>query len=430
MINFFFQCWMIVKSFQSILRNIKKFTKKSQNAKMRNDDIDFYARFFKIEFLTAFYLNYKNIAEFRKFKFSSIVLEWYLYYAESCIVKNSKIAFELLRNLFDIETVFSEITDELRIRYSISDVSEKKSNNKTITNQDYRYADLLYDLTQDIEHFSDWSTDFQRHFEFSYQFEKFMKKIIFSIKISSVNIIKLKYSILDLFAEYNEQFLKKYSRMNALIKSLQCQLTSKKWKQIFVNVKKSSFQFRMINSDHIFKWMKFTIMKKKFNIYTMFTSAKRTRKNYFFILNLNVFIRTNAILREHQRFLKYDERRLFSKNVISDRDSTDYHLKKMWKNAFWRQFHFQNLSMNFVIIQIANVFKSIQKKLIYDINNSKNVVFWFEILTFFAIEKNQKFKFIYILHVVKKKILITSISNFFWTFEMKLIFSQTKMLFS
>jgi hypothetical protein len=76
---------------------IKKTRKisKTKDKKMINDS-NFHVKFFWNEFKTVAYLEYIIVKDFRKLRFHSSSLFWYLTLIEHCKVKNFKISFNIL----------------------------------------------------------------------------------------------------------------------------------------------------------------------------------------------------------------------------------------------------------------------------------------------------------------------------------------------
>jgi hypothetical protein len=78
-------------------------------------------------------------------------------------------------------------------------------------------------------------------------------KTFVTIKISTVSSI-VKWSILRSLIE--EERLKKYNKINAILKNLQCALTFTKWQKTFVK-NKDLFASIIISANFISIWMKF-----------------------------------------------------------------------------------------------------------------------------------------------------------------------------
>jgi hypothetical protein len=125
------------------------------DTKLQHEDSGSYAKFFKNETKTAAYLGFVDLAEFRKFRFCTPVLEAYLVFHENCQNRTPKSAIQLLRDIGHIDGEFGTSLDTLLQKYPIIDETKDRGNRKQNTkNRDNIYAGIIYHLTHKLEAFA------------------------------------------------------------------------------------------------------------------------------------------------------------------------------------------------------------------------------------------------------------------------------------
>jgi hypothetical protein len=133
-----------------------------------------------------------------------------------------------LKNLSDLSSAFLKFIKDLLNYYFIVESKTKDNRKNNIQNRDYIYVDILYNLANFIDQARAFYVfDSAVHKNISNRFEKAFDKII-DFKISAFDSSKIQFSILDSRFEFEKHVLKRYSRVNAVIKSLQIVLTSTK----------------------------------------------------------------------------------------------------------------------------------------------------------------------------------------------------------
>lgn len=205
----------------------------------------------KNESKTAVYLKYNDLNKFRKFKFCSIVFEWYIQFHVNCQSFNVRETLQLIRNTKIFENIFPRDIKIWNIIYSLYDDFFEKNKKKITDNRIYKYVIILYKLNENLER-KNLYEDLNEHIIQTFE-------TILAVKISDffTNIV---WSILK--SLINEKSLKKYNKMNDILKNLQNSLAFIKWNNIYEK-KKTSFEKTLIISDHISVWMQFS--KNAFN---------------------------------------------------------------------------------------------------------------------------------------------------------------------
>ncbi len=100
--------------------------------------------------------------------------------------------------------------------------------------------------------------------EIIYFHDCFEKFLLFDCKLSEFDIADVIASILSLLSD--EIDLKRYFRINALLKFMQCVLASSRWRKTFEKKHANSFFFITIATNFISIWMRFNQEQKKFLI--------------------------------------------------------------------------------------------------------------------------------------------------------------------
>ncbi len=215
----------------------------------------------------------------------------------------------------------------------------------------------------------------------------FEKLLFDECKLFSFALIEIIFFTLDSLSKKNS--LKKFNRVNAILKFIQCVLAFSRWKEIFERENAKAFSIIIIVSDFIFDWMKIEMK----NISSFIASSKNsvekseTTKRWlktFIMIHKKFNTKWKQTLRQHEKeHLKFEELILSITNII-DKNSKDYSLKSIWRNTIRRQLRFSKLQINFLTIHVNdvniilyNAIKSevvkIWKKIQNHFNNSTNI---------------------------------------------------------
>lgn len=202
-------------NFYSNLLTQKIFVVRDGNkVKINSSNFQFFIKFYKNEFKTTIYLNFKNIDFFRKLKFYFIVLYWFEPFDKFVLLKRSKVIFELLTNVFNFDLFrfygknLKKLLTLYRKNLAINDVSTIKNNNNV---KNYMYADIFYLCTKNLKNLINLSSDCEM------LIQKFIKTQLSLIKtISKIDLLIVIFSILKFLFEKNN--LKKYNKINILLK--------------------------------------------------------------------------------------------------------------------------------------------------------------------------------------------------------------------
>jgi hypothetical protein len=320
---------MNVNKFFKILKKIRKFVNDSIDEKMTTLNMNIHFKHYKNEFKITIYLEHTNVMKFKKFKFNVIMLKWYLCYHKYCQSKSVNIFFVFLKNLSNLSSTFFKSTKDLLKIYFIIELKNRNNRKKNINNRNYIYVDILYNLTNfknQIRVFYVFDSFVQKNF--SNRFEKIFEKML-NFKISNFDVKKIQFLNLDSRFEFEKHVLKKYNKINVIIKFLQIVLIFTKWWKTF-NIK-FSFKFIKIFADIISIWMKQRDSKNVLIVIIVFIESKiRSKKRFFLTLNMKTRIKVNLKLKKHiQKHVKFHFLRMLNIMIETNRDSRNYSFDEM-----------------------------------------------------------------------------------------------------
>ena len=132
-------------------------------------------------------------------------------YCQNC---TAKAPIELLENIEEKAESFSTDVKNLLIKYSITILINQASRSQSNINYNYIYVSILYCLEQKID--QNYVTSCLKYEKASHKFEADLK-----ITLPVFNIFIIIYPQLDPFDNLEEIEMEKYSRLNAVLKSLQ-----------------------------------------------------------------------------------------------------------------------------------------------------------------------------------------------------------------
>ncbi len=338
------------------------------------NDSNSHVKFFRNELKTVAYLEYITVKDFRKLRFHSSSLFWYLTLIEHCKVRDSKISFNILQTNAE---QFDETLNALIIKYFILNESEDRFA-KTINNlhRDHIYVDILVLFDKDLE-----ASLIYIKKQIFFIIINFEKLLFDECKLFTFELIEIISFTLDSLSEENS--LKKFSRVNAILKFIQCVLALSRWKKIFERKNAKAFSIIIIVSDFISDWMRVEVK----NISTFIASSKDSveksettkRRSKTFIMTLRTFnTKWKRKLRQHEKeHLKFERLILSTINIV-DKNSKDYLLRSMWRDTIRRQLRFSKLQIDFLTIHVND-----DSNILYNATKSEIVKIWQEIQNHF-----------------------------------------------
>ena len=101
----------------------------------------------------AAYLGYRDLADFRKCQMSFHVIDYFNVYAKHCSGRNARVALELLRDIYNIESQLPQDLSEVIKTYTAPPTATAIDQQKleVDTNLNYLMAALLYRLAETLK---------------------------------------------------------------------------------------------------------------------------------------------------------------------------------------------------------------------------------------------------------------------------------------
>jgi hypothetical protein len=249
---------------------------------------------------------------------------------------------------------------------------------KTINNlhRDHIYVDILVLFDKDLKTSLIYIKE-----QIFFIIINFEKLLLDECKLFTFELIEIISFTLDSLSKENS--LKKFNRVNAIYKFIQCVFAFSRWKEIFERKNAKAFSIIIIVSDFISDWMKVEVK----NISTFIASSKDSvekskttkKRSKTFIMTLKTFnTKWKRKLRQHEKeHLKFEELILSIINIVN-KNSRNYLLKSMWKDTIRRQLKFSKLQINFLTIHVND-----DSNILYNAIKSKIVKIWQEIQNHF-----------------------------------------------
>lgn len=165
------------------------------------------------ECMSAGYLGYADVADFRKFRFHWVVLTWFLVYAPTCQGTRAENAMSLIKEIEESAKDFPEDIGELKKKYPTTEDIEKVTRQRNV---EYIYAAVLLYLANAIECMTpEQLTNSAQQRELANRFEESFSPIP-PFDLNTIVLPKLGPR-----EEFAEDKMEKYCRVNVLLKSLQ-----------------------------------------------------------------------------------------------------------------------------------------------------------------------------------------------------------------
>jgi hypothetical protein len=168
-------------------------------------------------------------------------------FQEHCPLSRDRDAFKLLRDVPDHQTMSANNAEDLVALYSVETATRRSEIRHSKT---YIHAGILFHMRRDLETGDIYDKTLQRRFQ-----KDFQKK--FNITIPPYGMTTVVKGDLGPIVNYGEHQLEPYSRVCALIRSLQHVITPSKWDDIFVKKKDEVFFPNVsIGQDAVPSWMR------------------------------------------------------------------------------------------------------------------------------------------------------------------------------
>lgn len=367
---------------------------------MTHDNAGSYAIFFKNEPKTAAYLGYTDIAEFRKFRFSGPVVEAFLLFQEHCQNRTPRTPLRMIECSSNCEDNFPADPNAMLAKY----LPDADANPRSHAFRDSIYATVIYRLAETIEAMPSMSVQelTDRHAQASSKFEA----VFNTFTLPTFDITTLRYPQLGPFHDIGEIDLEKYSRVNALLKSLQSAIAPSRWAEMFGKASFDPFVFTEISPDSTPSWMRATDSTANLPLMTTnLTRPSRPKKTFTLSLDRSQRTKHSMALDEHiTTFIIFNSLHLPPQHCLAAKDPRAFPTGEMWRDTVRRQLNLLALQVDFLsihIVQCDSDSDSIpaQGILVYDSYLLNDVKPWTDLLAFLE-SPAPGFRFRYTLQVI------------------------------
>jgi hypothetical protein len=227
--------------------------------KGNNNEPSSFGKFYGNDSGAAAYLSISDVGDFKKYRFSYLILEYALCLWQNCAGKSKEEPFRMIRDYIELgtaDTEFPRTLQELVARYPIIDKDRLKKQEK-LENSEARnhiYAGILYRCAEDIE-----STHEPSEQEVRDRQKKASDALEAArgLKIPEFDATNLKKPTLGPWQELGEHSLEKYNRVDTLLRGANYVMADSRWVGRFQNREaKHIFAERPIARVHIPQWMR------------------------------------------------------------------------------------------------------------------------------------------------------------------------------
>ncbi|KAI9790557.1 MAG: hypothetical protein M1816_005064 [Peltula sp. TS41687] len=306
------------------------------------------------EIKTAAYLQYKDLSDFRKFRLSFYVLEFFPTWFKYCAGKKSDAALALVRDLSDEDSHFPADLKTAEAKYPLVSVStrlsltsaQKKANKSS---SEYIYATILYRLAEMIENPPFMTVD-ERQSRQEAALHEFESTILANARVPQFDISTgLGLPTLGPLTEFGEDRLEKYNRSV---------LAPSRWKERFGPNLAEPFRSVEISADALPSWMVKPLTSAqslKFLQPLRDLQAQRLAKKTFpLIWARDKKTKYSDDLDRHiEEHIEYNEFSLPPTETIAEKDPRVYPSGEMWRDTVRRQLQFRELRLEFIKIRVV-----------------------------------------------------------------------------
>lgn len=370
---------------------------------MKLTDPDSYAKFYKNEPMTAAYLGYNNVGDFRRLRFHPITLYWYASFHLICSGRGAKIAMTILRDRRDRSCLGGNLPELLSNFPIATEVLSREQKTIDNGNRDHVYAGIFYHTSVHLDRAYIYA-GILYHMANSIEnldppagYDPISIIAAFNTQLSTGTVPEVIGTVvkpkLGPFIHLQECELERYSRVNALLKSLQHSLAPSKWVDAF-RKDMQPFPATEVHTSSIPVWMRCAPGDPKSGTRNLSSSSAEPDHPVSVVIRLDRSVQTrwSAELAKHEvKFIKFHDFRLPTKD-IAERDPLDYPYGAMWRDTLRRQLRFETLQVDFRSITTDNDAETCM----YSLSQPELVVPWTKFLDTIRLSPMLK----YTLHVV------------------------------
>lgn len=309
---------------------------------------------FKTEPKCAAYLGYTDIAEYRKFQLSDVLIESYLLYEKHCTGVSSKVALELL-------------SDE-RTKRSLGDPSQtladhpldqrgKDKKNENERNVNYVLASIILNLTENIKKGPPKRTAEDHLLAHDTAVSK-LEKAVTQIIPRDYDSTTIQYPVLGPHIDLGEDVLESYNRVYNLLRNFNYTLQPSRWKEKFTALKAKPFESTRVHPSYMPLWMvPVDNVSQSGGLLRKPRPAPLGKKAVKLIWNDQAKTRSAESMKAHiEEFVNYEgmDSLLPTEPTISVKDPRVFPTGQMWRDTLRRQLSFEKLRVEFFTMELQD----------------------------------------------------------------------------
>ena len=296
----------------------------------------------------AGYLSFKDVGQFRLFRFNPVVLTWYQFFAEHCHGKKADGVLDLLTSLQDLDTELASSFDEILERFPLvtNDTGKRTDASVRATNSsmnDYRVASVLLQMSKDIDEAADLDEVLWAE---AYAIAAEEIKALKGVQVPAIQTNLKPCPKMGPLEEYGEQSAERYLRAWNILKSIDIMFFPSTWKSQFEGKEDTMFRTVVVNDNQIPPWMRPSSATDPMARPTL--TPKRRPMTFFLYLDRDKKSRIEEELCQHEEsHITYNSLELPSQTMRLERDPRAYSTGEMWRDTIRRQLQFPALKVDF-----------------------------------------------------------------------------------
>jgi hypothetical protein len=329
--------------------------------KGNNSEPSSFGKFYGNDSGAAAYLTISDVGEFKKYRFSYLILEYALCLWQNCSGKSNEEPFRMIRDYIELgtaDTQFPRTKQELVARYPVID-KDRLTKQEKRENSDARnhiYAGILYRCAEDIKSTHEPSEQEvrERQKKASDAFEAAR-----GLKIPEFDATNLKKPTLGPWQELGEHSLEKYNRVDTLLRGVNHVMADSRWVERFQNKEaKHIFAEQPVAGVHIPQWMR-ALLQTETVAQESAAHANPDRPEDLSRRQFRLIYKENAAMRRYAEELKYERGlRLMLPDTADVRDPRVYPTGAEWRDTIRTKLNFEELSVDFLLLELKSADES------------------------------------------------------------------------
>ena len=362
--------------------------------KGNNSELSSFGKFYGNDSGAAAYLTISDVGEFKRYRFSYLILEYALCLWQNCAGKANEEPFRMIRDYIELgtaDTQFPRTLQELVARYPIvgKDRPTKQEKRENSEARNHIYAGILYRCAEDIESTHEPSEQEvqERQKKASDAFEATR-----GLKIPEFDATNLKKPTLGPWQELGEHSLEKYNRVDTLLRGVNHVMADSRWVERFQNREaKHIFAEQPVAAVHIPQWMR-ALFQTETVAQESAAHANPDRPEDLPRRHFRLIYKENAVMRQHFKELKAETGlRLMLRDTTDVRDPRVYPTGEEWRDTIRTMHNFKELRVDFLLLEVKSADESEDLALYFPVQG--HTASWSDVKDF--VSRHESLNFIY-----------------------------------